>query len=188
MNRGKWMIWAAALLSAPLLWTGCATVENRIERNRDYFDSLPIADQARIRGGKIALGYTPVMVQIALGDPARRLVRRQAGQPDMDVWLYVDSNQRYVRQRADIDSMSIGGGTRVAGGSVWMNVLEEREYVRTRVVFLNGRAVEIEEEAASAAAAPEKTAAPPPAAPVAAPAKTPAPAPASASPNAYPTW
>ncbi|MGD9782826.1 MAG: hypothetical protein AB7V14_11870 [Kiritimatiellia bacterium] len=61
---------ALAFLPALLLLAGCATPERRIEQNRDLFDSLPVADQARIRGGKIDLGYTPDMVRIAFGEPS----------------------------------------------------------------------------------------------------------------------
>ena len=41
---------AAAFLA---LAAGCSTIESRIEENRSYFDSLPAADQAQIRIGKI---------------------------------------------------------------------------------------------------------------------------------------
>ncbi|MDR0993871.1 MAG: hypothetical protein LBN38_04815 [Verrucomicrobiota bacterium] len=143
-----------------LCLAGCATVEKRIEKNRDYFDSLPVAAQARIRGGQIDIGFTPPMVRIALGDPDRRLMRRSAGN-ETEIWLYLDTEQRYVRQRADIDGLSVAGagGIRVAGGSAWINVLQEREYIRSRVEFQHGRVVLIEEAAAGTPPA-EPTAAP----------------------------
>jgi hypothetical protein len=137
---------AAALL---LLLAGCATTPaSRIQQNQELFDSLPVADQARIRGGQITLGYTPDMVRIALGDPQRRLVRRSAG-ADTDVWLYLDTVRRYERQRADIDGLLVSGpgGMRSIGGSAWVNVLQEREFVRRRVEFLNGLVTAIEEPA-----------------------------------------
>ena len=139
---------ARALVPALLLLAGCATPERRIEQNRELFDSLPVADQARIRGGQITLGYTPDMVRIALGDPQRRLVRRSAG-AETDVWLYLDTVRRYERQRADIDGLLVSGpgGMRSIGGSAWVNVLQEREFIRRRVEFLNGLVTAIEEPA-----------------------------------------
>ncbi|HPJ56536.1 MAG TPA: hypothetical protein PLJ99_06275 [Kiritimatiellia bacterium] len=137
---------AAALL---LLLAGCATTPaRRIQQNQELFDSLPVADQARIRGGQITLGYTPDMVRIALGDPQRRLVRRSAG-AETDVWLYLDTVRRYERQRADIDGLLVSGpgGMRSIGGSAWVNVLQEREFIRRRVEFLNGLVTAIEEPA-----------------------------------------
>ena len=137
---------ALALVPALLLLAGCATPERRIEQNREIFDSLPVADQARIRGGKIDLGFTADMVRIALGEPQRKLVRRTSG-GDGEVWLYLDVDRRYDRQRAEIDGMSVSGpgGIRSIGGSAWVNVAQEREFVRIRVEFQNGAATAIEE-------------------------------------------
>ena len=137
---------AASLL---LLLAGCATTPaSRIQQNQELFDSLPVADQARIRGGQITLGYTPDMVRIALGDPQRRLVRRSAD-AETAVWLYLDTVRRYERQRADIDGLLVSGpgGMRSIGGSAWVNVLQEREFVRRRVEFHNGLVTAIEEPA-----------------------------------------
>lgn len=137
-----------SLLPLLLLLAGCATPEHRIHQNQELFDALPLADQARIRGGQIALGFTPDMVRIALGEPQRKLVRREVG-GDADVWLYLDLIRRYERQRADIDGLSLSGpgGMRSVGGSAWFDILQEREYVRVRVEFRGGIATAIEEPA-----------------------------------------
>jgi hypothetical protein len=142
-------------LAIPLLGllAGCAsTPAQRIQQNQELFDSLPVADQARIRGGQIDLGFTPEMVRIALGEPQRTLLRR-APEGDTAVWLYLDTLRRYERQRADIDGLSVSGpgGMRTIGGSVWINVLHEREFVRRRIEFKNGAAALIEETPAEPA-------------------------------------
>jgi erythronate-4-phosphate dehydrogenase len=131
----------------PLL-AGCATPAKRIEQNQDLFDSLPVAAQARIRGGQIDLGFTPDMVRIALGEPQRKLVRRTAA-GETEIWLYSTPSARYDRQRADIDGLSLSGpgGARSLGGSAWINVKQNKEFVRTRAEFQNGVAVAIEEPA-----------------------------------------
>ena len=133
-----------------LLLAGCATPAHRIEQNRELFDSLPIATQARIRGGQIDLGFTPDMVRIALGEPQRKTLRR-AADGEVEIWSYVDSTRRYDRQRVEIDGLSISGpgGLRSLGGSAWINVEQNREFIRTRVEFRNGVATAIEEPAPS---------------------------------------
>lgn len=137
---------APALLLA-LLLAGCATTPaRRIQKNQEYFDSLPVADQARIRGGDIAIDYTPEMVRLALGDPHRRILRRTAAGESL-IWLYTETYRHYERQRADIDGMTLTGlsGSRTVSGNAWINVLQERELVRTRVEFQNGKVFAIEE-------------------------------------------
>lgn len=129
----------------PLL-AGCASPAQRIHRNQELFDSFPLAAQARIRGGQIDLGFTPDMVRIALGEPARQLRRREpAG--DSEIWLYFDIVRRSERQRADIDGLSLAGpgGGRAIGGSAWIQTSQEREYIRVRVEFRNGLVTAFEE-------------------------------------------
>jgi len=129
-----------------LFLAGCAsTPAKRIQKSQNLFDTFPVATQARIRGGEIDLGFTEDMVRIALGDPQRKMIRRTATTQQL-VWLYLDVIQRYERQHADIEGLSLygpnGGGS--IGGSAWFNVLQEREYLKVRAEFLNGRVVAIE--------------------------------------------
>ena len=133
-----------------LFLAGCAsTPAQRIKKNQDLFDSLPVAEQARIRGGQINLGFTADMVRIALGDPQRQLARRTLD-GESTIWLYLDTLRRYERQRADIDGLLVSGpgGMRSIGGSAWVNVLQEREVFRIRVEFQQGLVTAIEEPTA----------------------------------------
>ena len=136
--------------SLALLLAGCATPEKRIQQNQEVFDAFPVAVQARIRGGQIDLGFTPDMVRIALGEPHRQTLRRSAD-GEVEIWSYFDSTRRYDRQRVDIDGLSISGpgGLRSVNGSAWINVEQNREFIRTRVEFRNGVAIAIEEPAPS---------------------------------------
>ena len=88
------------------------------------------------------------MVRIALGEPQRKLVRRSAA-GQTECWLYLDAVSTYERQRADIDGLSLAGpgSARSFGGSAWINVLQEKEFVRIRAEFQNGTVVAIEEPA-----------------------------------------
>ena len=129
-----------------LLLAGCATPEKRIQQNQDVFDTFPVAAQARIRGGQIDLGFTPDMVRIALGEPQRKVLRR-AADGEVEIWIYLDTSRRYDRQRVDIDGLSLSGpgGLRSIGGSAWINVEQNREFVRLRAEFRNGVVSAIEE-------------------------------------------
>ena len=141
---------AAALLA--LAAAGCSTIESRIEQNRDYFDSLPAADQAQIRIGKIDLGFTPESVRMALGEPQRKLVRRTAA-GDTEAWIYTETHPTYDRQHADIDGLSYSGpsGGRITGGSAWITIRQDRETLSALVEFQGGRVVSIEVPASDAA-------------------------------------
>jgi hypothetical protein len=146
MNHARTVCFALPLL---LLLAGCAsTPAKRIEQNQKVFDALPVADQARIRGGQIDLGYTPDMTRIALGEPQRKLVRRTA-EGSAEIWTYTENVTRYERQHVDIDGLSIAGagGIRSTSGGAWITVLQDREYVRQRVEFRNGVVAVIEESA-----------------------------------------
>lgn len=160
----------------------CSTLESRVEKNRDYVDSLPEAAQTRIRSGQIDLGFTAPMVQIALGDPQQRHLRRTAG-GDIESWIYTEASASYTRQRADIDGLSLSGGGRVSGGSAWVTFAENREEFRMRVEFRNGRVIAIEVPAEDV----KKLPAPVSAAPVTAPVSAPRPAVAAPSPSVAPS-
>ena len=83
-----------------------------------------------------------------MGEPHRQTLRRSAD-GEVEIWSYFDSTRRYDRQRVDIDGLSISGpgGLRSVNGSAWINVEQNREFIRTRVEFRNGVATAIEEPA-----------------------------------------
>lgn len=73
-----------ALLSA------CSSPDSRIDSNRAAFDQYPAEVQAKIRAGKVDVGFTPEMVKLALGEPSRQLTRKtDAG--EVEVWMYADN-------------------------------------------------------------------------------------------------
>ncbi len=89
------------LLLALALLAGCSSPDSRIARNRAVFDRLPAEVQQKIRNGQVEVGYTPEMVQLALGEPDRVFTRRSA-QGDTEVWGYQDHGPRF--------SIGIGAG------------------------------------------------------------------------------
>ena len=145
-RRIKPLLWSAlvlALVVLGVLWLcgmmGCAsTPASRIAANQAYFDGLPVAAQARIRGGQIEAGFTPGMVQLALGDPSRRMVRHEAGAVEpTEVWLYTTTDRHYERQQVEI--VDIEGSPLHRPARAWVTVLQERELVGLRVEFVGGR-------------------------------------------------
>lgn len=78
-------IFAGALLLG--LFAACATPDARIRRNQAIFDALPPSEQALIREGKVAVGFTPDMVRLAVGDPDQRWVRTDAA-GQTEIWSY----------------------------------------------------------------------------------------------------
>lgn len=128
----------ALLLLLPLLLSACvSTPASRIAEHQDYFDSLPVAAQARIRSGQIDVGFTPDMVRLAFGEPSRVFIRRQADIPDpLEVWLYNAVERRYDRQRIEI--LDIDGSALRRPATAMATVLQEREIPGARVEFLGG--------------------------------------------------
>lgn len=69
------LLFATALLA---LLAGCSTPEARIQRNPEAFARLAPEEQQLVREGKVAIGFTPEMVRLALGNPDRVYTRTDA--------------------------------------------------------------------------------------------------------------
>jgi outer membrane protein assembly factor BamE (lipoprotein component of BamABCDE complex) len=85
MNRGSRCL---ACLAAVLLLQACATPQSRIERNPDSFGALSAEQQALVRAGRIAIGFSEEAVRLALGEP-QRISRRTDEKGEATVWRYV---------------------------------------------------------------------------------------------------
>ena len=69
------------------LLAACSTPEARIRRQSDFFATLALAQQELIREGRIAIGFTPELVRLALGDPDRVWSRKDETGTG-EVWSY----------------------------------------------------------------------------------------------------
>lgn len=125
---------AAAVLAAVLL-AGCAGVEQRVARNQTFFDGLPAAAQARIRGGDIDLGFTAKMVEIALGKPSQRLTRVSSG-VQREVWIYAGEGE-LTRQQVTLEAAG-------RSGMGWVTMNLPKAVPDWRVEFVAGRVVAYE--------------------------------------------
>jgi hypothetical protein len=131
-------------LVALLALAGCATPEARIQRNPELFATLAASDQQTIKEGRAALGFTPEMVRLALGDPDRVTARTDASGTN-EVWryttyetegglyLYRGYYHRYYHHRDPFFPY-------------YMNYSGRRDRDYLRVTFSGGRVSAIEEE------------------------------------------
>src|SRR4051812_47022724 len=76
-----------SLLGAGLLLSGCSTINSRINEKGSVFYSLDADTRAKIEHGDIALGFSPDMVYMALGNPdAKR--RSTSADGTSETWTY----------------------------------------------------------------------------------------------------
>jgi hypothetical protein len=143
MKRQLFALPCACLLIA--LFAGCATPTSRIEKNLDLFNSFPLEAQSLIREGRIDLGFTPDMVQMALGDPARSYHRRTESR-ESEVWSYVDHRYTTERQRvnANVPTYDSTGRRHSSRQWIWVDVQKSEEYEKLRIEFLDGKVSAIE--------------------------------------------
>jgi outer membrane protein assembly factor BamE (lipoprotein component of BamABCDE complex) len=129
------------LALALALLPGCNTPQARIRNHPDLFYRLSPADQDLIKQGKVAVGFTPDMVKLAVGDPDRVLTRTTAAGTS-ETWVYTTYTSR--------------GGTMVYYRGYyhrchpgmypyWLDYGDREEQERYRVTFRDGKVVEIEE-------------------------------------------
>ncbi len=122
-----------------LLFTGCSTRESRIKGNQAAFDALPSGEQANIRQGRIGIGYTPVMVMMALGKPGR-VYNRMTDKGSVEVWAYRDKKPSFSFGMG----VGGGGGSTAVGTGVGVTTGGDRGDDKMRVVFEEGKVTSIE--------------------------------------------
>jgi len=66
---------------------GCSSPQARIDKDPEVFGRLSSNDQQLIREGKVAVGFTPEMVKLALGDPDRVYTRTDTNGAS-EAWAY----------------------------------------------------------------------------------------------------
>jgi hypothetical protein len=131
---------AFALISSILWFAGCATSpQDRISENRELYRSFPSAVQRKVSAGEVDVGFTEEMVQLALGEPHRRVTRQTETGTD-EVWIYANREPRV--------SFGFGFGSygRHSGSSVGVSTSTGaygREE-RMRVVFQDGKVTAVE--------------------------------------------
>lgn len=137
------------LLLAAVAVSGCSTPSSRIREKSSVFAALAPADQQRLRQGTVAVGDTPDMVYIALGEPSRRSQTTTAGGHRME-WRYREYSEDYEGSHFAGYSRRVAVDPRTGQRYVYLqpryvDVYTETAEDRLRIVFENGRVVAIEE-------------------------------------------
>ena len=135
---------AVALLAAVVFLAGCATHEARIKRNQEIFNTLAPVDQALIREGKVAIGFTQDMVRLAVGDPDQRWVRTDA-QGQSEVWTYSTYDTRLGSPLYRGYYHQAYGGYPLYGDVLYS--ADARARAIFKVTFFGGKVSEIEQQA-----------------------------------------
>lgn len=129
-------------LFSALILTACSSVSSRIARNREAFDSYPLAVQEKITRGEVDVGFTEEQVRLAMGDPDRVSTRTTADGVS-EVWSYRSKKGRFS-VGVGVGVFGGGGSTRVGTG-VGVNTGGDRyDDERLRVVFERGQVSAVE--------------------------------------------
>lgn len=120
---------------------GCATPEARIKKDPAFFASLAPNDQQLIREGRVAVGFTPEMVKLALGEPDHVFTRTDANGSN-ESWSYT------IYETDDGVLLYRGFYHRYWGDPLFPYFLDypvRREHDYLKVVFAGGRVASIEQ-------------------------------------------
>ena len=123
---------------AILASAGCSTVGSRVKDHQSSFQTWPADVQEKVRAGKIEMGYSMEMVEVALGKP-ERVASRTTSTGQSDVWIYADKGPKFsigLGLGSARGSTAMGGGVTVGDGF--------RNDEAMRVIFEGGRVTAIE--------------------------------------------
>jgi hypothetical protein len=108
------------VMALALVLAGCSTPDSRIRERQAAFDRYPENVQQKLRAGTIEVGYTPEMVEIALGEPDRK-AEVVTEDHVAEVWSWWTSSPGFGigvgSFRALGSSVGIGTGVSVGGRS-----------------------------------------------------------------------
>jgi hypothetical protein len=127
------------MLLAVLALAACATPASRISDNQAAFNSYPEDIQQKIRAGEVAIGFTPEMVAMALGEPDHRSERVDAT-GTFQIWGYAASGPSF--------GFSVGGGSfgssSGVGGGVGVSTGTDTTDDKIQITFKGDRVVGVE--------------------------------------------
>lgn len=127
------LIHTLSLLACLILLAACASPESRIADNRTVFERYSPEVQQKIKTGQVDVGFTPEMVVMALGEPARKFMRKTE-QGDTEVWSYHNDSPKFSI------GLGVGSGGRGSsvGGGVGVSTGGHDPDEKIRVEFRNG--------------------------------------------------
>ena len=128
-----------------LLAAGCATPASRIRRDPELFASFPPEVREDIRRGQIDIGYSPLMVGMALGRPDRILDRVVQG-ARLEIWVYSEARYApgYGPAPAAYWYRDSRGPLRRGYNWTWLDLGQPVEFEALRVEFAGNKVSAIE--------------------------------------------
>ena len=121
------------VLACLMLLAACATPDSRIAGNRTAFEKFPVEIQQKIKAAQVDVGFTPEMVRMSLGEPARKFTRKTE-MGDTEVWSYHDDAPKFSF------GLGVGSGGRGSsvGGGVGVSTGGYDPDEKIRIEFRNG--------------------------------------------------
>ena len=137
MNK---MLRCLPVLAALIAVAGCSTPASRIRSHQAAFATWPAAAQQEVSAGRVAIGFTPEMVLVALDEPDRRYTRTTE-RGTSEVWMYMQHGPKFSI------GVGLGGvsGNTAIGGSMVVGDEAFRDNEVMRVIFDGGRVSGIEQ-------------------------------------------
>jgi hypothetical protein len=120
---------------------GCATStpQSRIDANRTAYSEYPSDVRRNIREGRVEIGYTAEMAEMALGKPGRKLSRRDETNEESEVWIYYKN-----RPRVSV-GMAVGsGGYHSTHTGISMSTTPDDDMETMRLILRDGHVVAVE--------------------------------------------
>jgi hypothetical protein len=117
----RFQLHGVVLLATGFL-SGCASSQmNRIDSNREIYESWPIEIRQAVLDGKVEPGMTPDMVIVAWGKPTERVAQSNSGD---EIWVYKKggSEPSVIYPNGSVGGMGGGMGTIGTGTRGGVNV------------------------------------------------------------------
>jgi hypothetical protein len=129
------------LTLAAVFTAGCvtSTPQSRIDANRAAYSEFPSDVRRNIREGRVEVGYTAEMAEMALGKPGRKLSRLDETNEQSEVWIYYHN-----RPRMSV-GMAVGsGGYRSTSTGISMSTTPDADMETMRLILRDGHIVAVE--------------------------------------------
>ena len=137
-------LFAAGSILLGLAFGGCSSVQDRIDRDPAAYARSSREDQARIRDGKVVVGFTREQVRLALGDPSG-VTTRTTADGTQEVWSYHEKGPKFGFGVG----VGVGGGGSGVSGGVGVGTGDRIDEPRMRVIFSGDRVVSVEQRASA---------------------------------------
>jgi len=131
----------SCLLLAAAFTAGCATStpQSRIDANRTAYSEYPSDVRRNIREGRVEVGYTAEMAEMALGKPGRKLSRLDETNEQSEVWIYYKN-----RPRVSVGVAVGSGGYRSTSTGISMSTTPDDDMETMRLILRDGHVVAVE--------------------------------------------